>query len=520
MICSKSHLLFRTGVSLAVFFACLSGVQAQTWTQIGNFPAISQFHCAYFWDTAHGVVGGDNCIYTYNAGTWTQSIYPEAPGLIQSLRLLDGVNLYAGSGQTCVWESTDRGVTWQKTTALLPHADDIYLGADGNVHGMNSPGFGMMVGTTFARRSALSCAAARDAPSSNSMLYSTDGGTTWLSSGSFPSGYTCEVDTCSGYFYTVSEDGDPGLYESTDGGITWVRTCDLSQYDPTDIFEGANMGVLYLQCPTGVLRSFQGADWTSIGGPGTNFGDHRMFSFGPDSRYLIAFDSGQVWLWSGGTLPIPNPIVSMSIQPSGCEFTHATLGLFWTGFEDTLHIHATATAGATIFPQDTTLVHATDSSTLPDSFPIVFQIQIPYGQDSATFSFDDSTWPGTACYPSMAWDTSFLFRNEPNKPTLVFPHTIEQSYCQPGIVPLIVTADSCNTFVIGSIQIHATGGTFAVEGPLPDSIAPNRRDTLWITDSAATGRELSSNGFDRRRVVSIRSELRYDAIDHDRQYRP
>ncbi|HZK76148.1 MAG TPA: hypothetical protein VFD13_04495 [Candidatus Kapabacteria bacterium] len=68
MLRSRSQLLFFAGAFLAGFFACLTSAHAQTWTQIGNFPGMI-FRCAYFWDTAHGVVAGDNHIFYYNSGT-------------------------------------------------------------------------------------------------------------------------------------------------------------------------------------------------------------------------------------------------------------------------------------------------------------------------------------------------------------------------------------------------------------------------------------------------------------------
>ncbi len=147
---SRYFTMFRIGVSLAGLLMCLSGAQAQAWKQIGSLPPASDLRCAYFWDTAHGVVAGANYIYTYRSGVWAQASYPEQTDTFKSLRLLNGVNLYAASGVTCVWESTDSGATWQKTSALLPKADDIYLDTTGHIRGMNVKGSGMMQGSKFA----------------------------------------------------------------------------------------------------------------------------------------------------------------------------------------------------------------------------------------------------------------------------------------------------------------------------------------------------------------------------------
>src|SRR5665213_479442 len=199
MLRSQSHSMFFAGAALTMSFVCLigalaPGAYAQTWKQIGNFPGMN-FRCAYFWDTAHGVVAGDNHIFRYHSGTWTESTYPETPDTFRSLRLLDGKNLYAASGSSCVWESSDSGASWELTLAKLRKADDLYLDPFGQMHGMNRAGSGMMVGTSFATLHGTVCAAAQD--DSNSMIYSNDGGLTWATSRTpyIISGYCCIADT-------------------------------------------------------------------------------------------------------------------------------------------------------------------------------------------------------------------------------------------------------------------------------------------------------------------------------------
>src|SRR2546423_10530447 len=110
MVVSRFRPLFCSLVVIA-FAAITTSSYAETWKQIGNLPSWTDLRCAYFWDTAHGVVGGDHCLYNYNSGIWTRGSYPEEIDTIKSLRLLDGYSLYAASGVSCIWKSSDHGVT-------------------------------------------------------------------------------------------------------------------------------------------------------------------------------------------------------------------------------------------------------------------------------------------------------------------------------------------------------------------------------------------------------------------------
>src|ERR1700722_18195677 len=108
---TPSQLILRLSVFITLTYAFLPSAEGQIWKLIGNLPSASDLRCAYFWDTSQGVVGGVGCIYTYNSGTWSEASYPENPGTIKSLRLLDCKNLYAASGISCIWISTDHGTT-------------------------------------------------------------------------------------------------------------------------------------------------------------------------------------------------------------------------------------------------------------------------------------------------------------------------------------------------------------------------------------------------------------------------
>ena len=475
---TPSRLILRLIVFIMLTGAYLSSALGQTWTQIGNLPAPSDLRCAYFWDPNHGVVGGVGCIYTYNNGTWVQATYPEPPGTIKSLRLLDGKNLYAASGTTCVWISADRGATWQKTSTLLPGADDIYLDPFNNIQGMNISGTGMMRGTSFARINAASCVAARD--DLPNMVFSDNGGVTWSTSATnldATSGYCCVADTCNGTFYTLSEGVKPLIYASSDGGNTWTFVYDFDG-GTNDILEGANWGVLYAQGGAGVFCSVdQGLSWKGIGGPGSTLDDRRMFAFGLYNRYLVTMIGGAVWLWDGSS-KFPQSSVSASATvttATGCSPIYTTLTIHWTGPQDSLLVHAYTKDGGVIGPQDTTLFVISG-----DDYKILYYTPFTKGQESGIFYFHDSAWENGECNLPVEFDTSMTFNVTPEPPRLSLPDSINAAYCQNVKIPLTISADACDTIRIDSIGFQSTIGSYALGEQLPVEILPGQTDTFWI----------------------------------------
>jgi hypothetical protein len=137
--------------ALATILAIPIASHAQTWKLLG--APQKPIRCEYFWDTLHGVVAGDSCIYTYNAGVWAESTYPEKPGVFNNLRLFDATHLYAVGGTTDLWVSTDRGATWQLSGAGLKDGDDVYWDKNGQVHIVDEVGgAGIQRGTTVEQQ--------------------------------------------------------------------------------------------------------------------------------------------------------------------------------------------------------------------------------------------------------------------------------------------------------------------------------------------------------------------------------
>jgi len=413
--------LLRASVVMALM--CLSVIKAhgQAWMQIGTLPPGTDLRCAYFWDSQHGVVGGVRCIYTYTFGVWREASYPEGPDTIKSLRLLDGFNLYAASGVTCVWKSSDRGATWQKTSALLPNADDINVGEDGLIHGVNLNGTGMSRGTTIARINpnvSNFCIAARDAQ--NLMGWSPDGGVTWnLSSPpTLDCGYTCVADTCSGICYTLTRTPKVVLYQSTDRGVTWSDKYDFFNF-AVDIIDGGNSGVLYVQGTQNVWRSLSGgARWSSIGGPGSDLTNRRMFAFGQYNRFLIQMDSNLVYLWDGGTSyhptgPMPTVLSVSNVIDTNCTFTQLTVKLIESGLPARVRILAHASDSSTIQPADTTIVLPAGGGTVL----LQYRTTVPLQQHGAEFYFEDTVTGTYDCGPFEYTEDDSMTVQMPTYPT-------------------------------------------------------------------------------------------------------
>src|SRR2546430_17589330 len=121
-----SFKILRTGTLLSIILFIASVGTAQTWRKMIQFP--TAMYSAYFWDVNHGVVGGLGAIWHYNNGSWTTPAQPaEGPGAFRTLDLLGSNALYAGSGDSSVWVSTDSGASWQATSMKVPFPMGVYM---------------------------------------------------------------------------------------------------------------------------------------------------------------------------------------------------------------------------------------------------------------------------------------------------------------------------------------------------------------------------------------------------------
>jgi len=493
----RSRLAFRLGVLLALIFACLPCAHAQHWRQIGGLPPAADLRCAYFWDTAYGVVGGVGCIYTYRNGNWTEAGYPEQADTIKSLRLLDSAHLYAAGGVTDVWVSTDRGATWNLTGTGITKADDIYLGMDGKVHGMNFAGTGMMRGTTFARIDSLHCCVARD--DDMSLAYSGDGGMTWANS-STPfegaSGYTVVADPCTGTFYTLTDGLKRELFSSTDGGDTWTLRKDFTN-TVWDNLDGGLGGVLYVRARANnlIYRSLDGGgSFTTLWVPINPTEDRRMFAFGDVDRSLIILNGGGVWLWDDSTTLRAGErfaISSTEVPPArSCDtdlipFVITTPPCFRV--DQLLAIDAaSSTPSLQVDSALSDLGHLKNADTVwfryvqnwPTKGTYLFRLQ---GHTKSGFRID-TTLPVT------------LTSIKPDNP-LASVNAVIKDPCADARIPVLIKNPTCGVWHIDSMVLTGSQSIATIPSGFDSSVGPDQTDTIWLTSN------LSQSGILNGRVM-------------------
>jgi len=194
-------------------------------------------------------------------GQWLQSNGPYA-GEIRSI-LIDGNNVFAGSGGSGIYRSSDGGTSWTPASSGLTNMTV-------NCFAVN--GAGLFAGTY------------------NGLFRSTDNGKSWFSSTSgLPSpniGVGCLAVIGTNIFAGVWNNG---VFRSTDGGTSWNPTSlGLFNKDPwclavsgTDLFAGTTGGLFY--------SGDSGGGWAPAGG-GLPNGNVEML--GASRRNLFAAPGG------------------------------------------------------------------------------------------------------------------------------------------------------------------------------------------------------------------------------------
>ena len=458
---------FRSRLTVSVFLfvvvaqsLCLSNrAFAQSWTQIGTLP--NSIRSAYFWDAQHGVVAGVGFIYTYRSGVWTQATYPEATGTFQALRYLDQTNhLYATSGSSDVWVSTDSGASWGLTGQNIIGANDLYKDNSGTYHYLKERGTApYLSGTTFVRAGGNMCVIAAD-DVAGFPPFSNDGGATWKGSsgvGSFSGGYGVYADSCRGFIFATGEQGN-GV-RTLDGGMTWTTVPGVGS---RDIMDGAD-GVMYWQSNSGVSRSTdQGQGWTSIAGPASVGEDNRVFVFGVQGRYCFASSGAAAWLWDGGPTSPPSTVPSLlSIQDtSGCNVAMVRL-VIKPGGPYTIDLKSVWDGIHTISPADTVITTSKLVATT------IWYTISPATYTGKAFFHISATGSGACVF--IQWDTSF--------------NVIPIVSAMPNALAVKDTfVHDCSIASIG-VTVKATSGSFPVRmtatGDLLHVLSP--ADTTFLT---------------------------------------
>ena len=449
----------------------MSSAVGQTWTKIGDTPQIpGTAFCAYFWDSAHGVVAGAGFIETYNAGTWTQPAYPEKAGNFTSLRLFDPTHLYASSGTTDVWVSSDQGATW-KLSGLGSKAVDVFKNKLGQI---------VPIGVAPYRFQTNVCGLDQNnillmTDDGVGPLYSLDGGITWDTAHGLirgNGGYGCYADTCLNAYLITKEDGE--VWSSIDSGRTFHPCAGLIPED--DVFEGCD-GVLFAQSRFGIYASID--LWSTaklIFGPANSYEDIHMFPFGPRGRYLVAFVGKQVWMCTGAGdgLALPDILVARDTTVQNCSLSSLSVSIVASSIPRKIHIAANGgQPGQHILPADTTIMSSSNGPTV-----ITFRIQPPGIYAATDFQITASMLDG--CNPISSQKFVSVWP-KPGELIPIVPDTVV-SLCQSYQLPVILTSTFCDTLVytLDSVRVVDSSAEVVIASARTDTLLPGGSATVLL----------------------------------------
>ena len=469
---------------------CSSKSLAQShWRKIGHFGI--QMSAAYFWDTTHGVIAGNTdaapgivpvssggvAWYTTDGGvSWGVSQFPSDPGTIAALRYLPNNRLYA-CGNTGLYESTDFGVTWICRAPSLQFVSDVYLDSSGQVQTLNY-GYNGYKLSAFARISRLRAIYTND--DAHIPNYTTDGGTSWWSTGhDIPffkdlGGFGCGVDTCHGIMYATGE-ASRNIAISLDSGVLWDESSNFPTGFSGDVLEVCN-STLYVQGVPGMIRSIDnGSSWQFIGGPHRRSGqDDRHFCvFGRFAQNVVACDtSTDIYLTTdgGGTPPFRNVIDTTG----SCKFVRIPLDIPFVTSADSATI--------TIIGDSLHVLSLEGHNPyyLASGAGNVIYIDRNANQPIPTYTvtIDISLSNPTSC--NIQYPIRLTILSIPDE-TVSSAAKAALSGCDSTLIPVYLTAGSCDSLrLLLDTLTGAPPGVVSLLHQLPRIIPALTIDTFWI----------------------------------------
>ena len=402
----------------AVVLLCLASTSLYgrtTWKLIHQFDR--SIGCAYFFDENHGLIGSGvrpagyfdailgafvdyqgaiAAIYRTTDGgvTWTQSAVPvQVYGAVTQICMVDSMrgyaslfsdssfDLYQTFGKSCIWETTDGGVTWFDSMHLDHIATSVYAQPgllvftkwDYYYQTLNTGPIDLSGGgcsfdggvswtKNFYRGNGVAFSDSLNGvvTEMNSWLgggnfwITTDAGRSWQQSvDNQYEAWSVHAVRGQHIFLCANESQHDLPYTyinwSTDSGFAWSERA----YFPVMHFTGDIEGVgntLYIQTDstdwgdiyqTGLYRSDDlGATWHWVGGP-TNSRDTRFAVTGCEGQVVYAFDGlGGVWKTSDGGDGTLGPSIAFAEPDSSIAFAADTIRWVPKACGDTLNFEA------------------------------------------------------------------------------------------------------------------------------------------------------------------------------------
>src|SRR5579883_435854 len=268
---------------------------------------------------------GDPCLWRTTDGGKTWKPNPKNPsmafGHLACVRQTDTALIVTGDLGVGLWASTDSGFTWMQHQTLRNN------GLAFHGHDVVATEFGQKSSTTF--------------------LLSSDGGITWVNSvGGFQhEGWGVYHIPNSSTFIAAPEDTTVAgvsqrsyIYRSTDEGRDWTRT--QLPINTTGDVEGVE-GILYVQNSGGISGSTQGLfestdgglTWNSVGGPNQGAADPYRIC---DTRFavtgcgnIVYASDGSAGLWKTVNAPGLHLTNKDTLRPMTAMLCDTTKQLFY-----------------------------------------------------------------------------------------------------------------------------------------------------------------------------------------------
>jgi photosystem II stability/assembly factor-like uncharacterized protein len=296
----KLQNLFQIAVMLAAFnFLSAPAFGQNQWTRQSPLPAPRNLTGVAWATPTHGFVSGEarTFIETLDGGATWQSVNIGASTSdpFYNAYCLDATTCFvigtSGSGGPDHWRTTDGGASWQRITNF-PVGGSWY-----NIDFV-SASVGFMSGNGVAR--------------------TTDGGATWPLMSGYPDCPVMygmdfrdtQVGLAGGNRVSVT-DGGPGIFKTTDAGVTWVRKFSQSANDVIWL----NNTTAIATVGTSIYQSVDaGETWSAISNQiSTGLGDMSLL---PNGTIVGVSDAGDAWRSADGGVNWTRTLVGLGDLPA------------------------------------------------------------------------------------------------------------------------------------------------------------------------------------------------------------